>query len=243
MSLRRRRKLILKILFFILVASCIIWFFVYIYPKSNIKTYDSNSSGDKIQSVTIDAPVANVTLPTTIKTISPLSNTTIENPTNNTLENNTNTGTQIQGTDSDKNYESYIDDSTPYLITILSSDNSITLLLSERSSSLIDEGSPTQIGYDYTVSGIPEKIVSVYDFTVDNYKYPIVLLLSESGFVYYLDMEAGYSSGNFSVAGKIDGIPQIDNIYTVTVDNNYKSAVLVDKENVGYEFSLNMINK
>ena len=244
MNLRRKKKLIIKLLVFLLIVGAILGFFIFIYPESNIPTYDNSdsSSENKIQSISINPPNVNVTLPTTIKTISPSSNNTNSNSTvTNTNSNNSITEEKI--TESDKTYESYVDDSIAHLITILSSKNELTILLSERSSSLIPQGSPTKIGVDYLVKGITEKIVSVYDFTVDGYSYPIVLLLSESGKVYYIDTELAYKTGSFEVSGQITDIPEIDNIHPVTVDNKYKSAVLVDKNDVGYEFDLDMINK
>ncbi len=239
MRLRRKKKLIIKICVLLLIIGAIFGFFIFIYPESNIPTYDDTDSKNEnqIQSVAINPPNVNVTLPTEIKTISPSSS-------DNSTGNNTNTSSSSEViTDSNKNYESYVDESLPYLITILSSDNKLTILLSERSSSLIPEGSSTKIGVDYLVTGIAEKIIAVYDFTVDNYSYPVVLLLSETGNVYYIDTESAYKTGEFKVSGKIADIPEIDNIYTVTVDKNYKSAILVDKSDIGYEFNLNMIGK
>ena len=279
MNLRRKKKKILKMLAFLLVAGCILGFFIFIYPKASIPTYNETNSNNEedIQIVTITSPNVNVTLPSTIKTISPSGEDTNNSTTNNSSEstennesnnaesqnnnnsnnNNNNSGNNNNSsnnnnnineninnaTNSNKKYESYIDESISHLITILSSSHKLTILLTERSAQLIPEGSPTQVGVDYVIDNIPDDVIAVYNFTVDGYDYPIVLLLSDIGEIYYVDTEKGYQTGNFEVTGKVKGIPQINNIYTVTVDKNYKSAVLVDKLNVGYEFNLSMINK
>ena len=72
MNLRRKKKLIIKLLVFLLIVGAILGFFIFIYPESNIPTYDNSdsSSENKIQSISINPPNVNVTLPTTIKTIS-----------------------------------------------------------------------------------------------------------------------------------------------------------------------------
>lgn len=237
MRFRRKKKLIIKICIFLLIIGIIFAFFIFIYPESNIPTYNGTNTNNEnqIQIVTINSPNVNVTLPSQIKTIDLPSNSVNSNPSS--------PEPSATISDSNKTYESYIDESLSYLITILSADNTLTVLLSERSSTLIPSGSPTQIGVDYSVTGIAEKIIAVYDFTVDSYSYPIILLLSETGKVYYIDTESAYKSGEFKVSGQISGIPEIKNIYTVTVDGNYKSAVLVDNNDVGYEFNLNMIGK
>ncbi|MBR3132642.1 MAG: hypothetical protein IKG42_00950 [Clostridia bacterium] len=252
MNLRRKKKLFLKILVFVLIAGGILGFFIFIYPKSSIPTYDKNDNEDEIKTVDVKSSNQNITLPTKIKTISPVNNTNNDDSNNNNNSNNT-TGTDLnttipdnvvdQAVDSDKTYESYIDDSLPYLITVLSVNNKLTILLSDKSNSIIPEGSPTQTGHEYFAENMPGDIVSTYDFTVDGYTYPIILLLSSSGKVYYINTEEGYKTGVFKVSGMIENIPSIKNVYTVTVDKNYKSAILVGQDDVGYEFNLSMINK
>ena len=252
MNLRRKKKLFLKILVFILVAGGILGFFIFIYPKSSIPTYDNdNNNENEIQTVNVKSSNINVTLPTKIKTISPVNNSGNNNDNTNNSNNTdeTNQNTEVpnnvvdHAVDSNKSYESYIDESLPYLITVLSAKNKLTILLSDKSKSIIPEGSPTQTGHEYLAENMPLDIVSTYDFTVDGYTYPIILLLSSSGKIYFIDTEEGYKTGVFNVSGKIENIPAIKNIYTVTVDKNYKSAILVGQDDVGYEFNLNMINK
>lgn len=249
MRSRKRRKLISKFLLFAVVAACILGFFIFIYPKSNIKTYNESNNGNQIESSESSGSIIKVTLPSKIKTID--SNVATVNNNSEAISdsqsnfNNIDNSTKEEiGVESDKSYESYVDESLAPLITILSSsDNTLSILLTDKSATLLDVNSGAEIGKEYNVENITEKIVAVYDFTVGDYSYPVVLLLSKTGKVYYIDVEKGYKTGVFTVGGQIEGIPVINNIYTVTVDNQYKSAVLVDNSDTGYEFNLKMIGK
>ena len=155
-------------------------------------------------------------------------------------ENNTTTNSQ--------NYEPITDnseDSEKYLISILSN-NEVTILIGNDSEKILDNSSKVQIGGEYKVNGIEDKIKSVYYFNVENYKYPIFLLLTQEGKLLYVDIENAFKTGIFKISGTIENLPEVESVYSSKAEKNgntYRTAVITCTNGEGYEFSLDMINK
>lgn len=225
--MRRRKKLIRRLEILIIISILIILFFMF-KPKKKITTSNNTSKTEEILNVTtINEPNIEVNLPTEIK------DTTNSNKNETTSSKN------------EKTYEPLIDVSERYLIPILSN-NQVTVLIGDDSQKLLPTSSPVKVGNEYTVSGIEETITSVYYFSIDNYSYPILLLLSETGKLYYVDLESAYLTGKFTVSGYIKDIPQVENVYQTTVKKDgkeYRSAVITDINGIGYEFNTNMIGR
>ncbi len=229
--MRRKKKLILNILgiaAIFLIAVAIIAFFV---PRKNIKTADTKDKNSEYTSVDniVAAEKADVILPDTIYSES--NNTSSED------SNNTN-----------KTFEPLVEDyPARYLITLNPQGNTdVKVLIGPDSESLLNNNSKVQISSEYPINNIPENIKSDYTFKVDGYDYPILLLLGESGKLYYVDIEKAYKTGNFEIDGYIENIPEADRVYaTTTTENGNKrlSAVIVCTDGSGYEFNLNMIGR
>lgn len=220
--MRRKKKLIknlIKILVVVIIAVGLYFFFK---PKKKINTADSDSNNrELIKVTTINEPNIEITLPENIK----------DSKENKTSEN--------------KTYTPLVEVSERYLVPILAN-NTVTILIGDDSEKLLTPTSPVQIGNEYTVSGIAETIQSVYYFTIDNYSYPIFLLLGESGKLYYVDIEKAYNTGKFEINGYIQNIPEVENVYQTTVEKGgktYRSAVIKCTDGVGYEFNIDMIGR
>lgn len=250
--LRRKKKLIIRIALILVALIFIILLISYIHPESGIDIFNKNNPSENTTSpevgVVIEEPTITVSLPEYITTVNEntkpevlneIQQNSIENEETNTVVTST-TGTN------GKTYSSYLDNSIKYFITVLSPDNKLTIMLSDKAKSLLPKKSKIQTGVEYDVSNIKETIVAVYDFMYSDYKYPILLLLSSSSKLYYIDLEASINSGNFKVSGPIKNIPKIYKVIKVNItegDKTYKSAVLTDLDGIGYEFTLDMINK
>ncbi len=217
--MRRRKKLIKKLL--IIIAIILIIFLIYkiLKPQKKINTAKSNSTkGNVIELTTVDESNAEITLPDVIHD---------ENNTTNTK------------------YEPVTETTEKYLISILSN-NEVTVLIGNDSEKLLNSSSHVEIGKEYKVSGITEEIKSVHYFNVENYDYPVFLLLSKTGKLYYVDIQKAFQTGSFDIAGTIKNIPEVDTVYETTAEKNgkkYNTAVITCKNGEGYEFELNMIGK
>lgn len=242
---RRKTKLIIRLTILLAIIIFIVLLVLYILPKAGITTINrdnSNSSGE-VDVTIIDEPQVKVSLPEYITTVDDA----------NTLENvqvsgdNSNTIIQTTTGANGKSYTSYVNTEEKYFITVLSDDNKkLTLMLSNKAKDLLTNDSKAKIGIEYSISNINEEIVGVYDFMYSDYKYPILLLLSASGKLYYVDIESSLNSGSFKAAGPIKDISNIYKIVAVEVNdgnNTYKSAVLTDLNEIGYEFTLDMIGR
>ncbi len=218
--MRRKKKILLNLLKVLIVVAIILAiYFLFFKQKKKIETVTQNTStGKSIELVPVNESTENVELPENIHST---------------------------GNPSNKSYEPITEDSEQYLISILAN-NEVTILIGNDSEKLLSQNSPVKVGAEYMVSGIETELKTVYYFTVDGYDYPIFLLLSQDGKISYVDIEKAYSTGIFEVAGTIENIPEIENIYESTVETNgktAKTAILVGKDGQGYEFSLNMIGK
>lgn len=256
--LRRKKKLIIRLLLLLIFITFIILLIRYILPSAGINTFNfnnQNTNSSEVEVTIIDEPNVTVSLPEYITTVNEANSNTLKSNTitsnntniNNSSDNNNSNEiiTSTKGTNG-KSYTSYVDNSDKYFITVLSSDNNLTIMLSNKAKDLLPQKTTTKIGVEYNVSGISETIVGVYDFTYSNYKYPILLLLSSSGKLYYIDLESSIKSGKFKAQGPIKKVSNIYKICKVIVtdgDKSYKSAVLTDVDGIGYEFTLDMIKK
>lgn len=243
--MRRKKKLFTTLLIIsIIIIVLIFCYFFFIKPlisligknKSNNSSDENSNHGELINITTITEPNVDIKLPEQIKQISTTNST-------NTSGNTSNETSEVIVTD--KKYTPIIESPERYLITKLSN-NKVTILIGEDSSKLLNNTSKTQIGLEYTVSGIAETIISEYYFTIDGYDYPIVLLLGKSRKLYYVDTETAYQTGNFVVNGYIQNIPEVENVYATTVEHNgtqYRSAVISCINGEGYEFNIDMIGR
>lgn len=242
---RRKKKLIIRLTILLAIIIFIVLLVLYILPKAGITTIkkDVSNSSEEVDVTIIEEPQVKVSLPEYITTVDDkdnLGNVQTPGDNSNTIIETT-TGTN------GKSYTSYVNTEEKYFITVLSNDNKkLTIMLSNKAKDLLSNNSKAKIGIEYSVSNIKEEIVGVYDFTYSNYKYPILLLLSASGKLYYVDLESALSSGNFKAEGPIKNISNIYKVVAVEVkdgDNTYKSAVITDLDEIGYEFTLDMIGR
>lgn len=222
--MRRKKKLIMNIIKILIIILIIAGLYFIFKPKKKINTANTNGNNPEyIKVTTVDESNIKIELPETIK-----------NPTTNK-----------EISKEEKTFTPLTKVSERYLVPILAN-NEITILIGDDSSNILPTNSPIQIGSEYTVKGIAETIQAVYYFTVDNYDYPILLLLEESGVLQYIDIEKAYQTGKFEISGTIKNIPEVENVYQTTVDENgntYRSAVIVCTNGEGYEFNIDMIGK
>lgn len=223
--MRRRKKILKRILIIIAILLAIFLLYKFIKPQKQIDTSKSEKQkGEVIELTTVNEPNIEIKLPDKIKN----------------EENNTTTNSQ--------NYEPITDnseDSEKYLISILSN-NEVTILIGNDSEKILDNSSKVQIGGEYKVNGIEDKIKSVYYFNVENYKYPIFLLLTQEGKLLYVDIENAFKTGIFKISGTIENLPEVESVYSSKAEkngNSYRTAVITCTNGEGYEFSLDMINK
>lgn len=223
--MRRRKKILKRILVIIAILLAIFLLYKFIKPQKKIDTSESEKQkGEVIELTTVNEPNVEIKLPDKIK------------------DEETNTTTNSQ------NYEPITDnseDSDKYLISILSN-NEVTILIGNDSEKILDSNSKVQIGGEYKVNGIEDKIKSVYYFNVENYKYPIFLLLTQEGKLLYVDIENAFKTGIFQISGTIKNLPEVESVYSSKAEkngNNYRTAVITCTNGEGYEFSLDMINK
>lgn len=219
--MRRRKKIIKRIITIIAIILVLFLLYKFLKPQKQIDTVDSNSKkGELIELTTVNEPNVEVDLPEEIHS-----------------ETNTTTGLE---------YTPVTETSDKYLISILSN-NEVTVLIGNDSEKLLNSSSKVEIGGEYKVSGITDQIKSVYYFNVTDYKYPVFLLLSKTGKLYYVDIETAFQTGNFAVAGEIkEQLPEVQNIYETTTEKNgktYNTAIITCQNGEGYEFNLGMINR
>lgn len=222
--MRRKKKLIMN-LFKILIVILIIAGIYFIFkPKKKINTAKTNENNlEYIKVTTVNESNVKIKLPETIK--------------------DANTNTEIP--QEEKKYTPLTQTTERYLVPILVN-NEVTVLIGDDSEKLLENNQKVQVGNEYMVSGIAETIQAVYYFTVDNYEYPILLLLGESGKLHYVDIEKAYHTGKFEVSGVLKNISEVENVYQVTVEENgktYQSAIIECINNEGYEFNIDMIGK
>lgn len=247
---RRKKKLIIRTLVIIVFLVLIALFVYYILPKSAIETLNfaknkETNNTDEIEVKIIDESTVTTSLPEYITTVGDTSEELL-NEAKRSQDDSNEVLTSVMGANG-KAYTAYVDNSEKYFITILSNDNSkLTIMLSNRAESLLNKTKKLKVGVDYNVYNLKEKIVGVYDFEYSNYKYPILLLLSSSGKLYYVDIESSIKTGKFKAQGPIKKVSNIYKICNVEVNDGkhkYKTAVLTDVDGIGYEFTLDMIGK
>ena len=226
----RRRKKIIKNFFIIAVAVGIILLVYFAFFK-RIKNIDSgNDSSDQNQIIDLQSsekPKIEIILPE--KIYESTSNTAVES---------TKTYKPIV---SDKE----IEEKKKYLETI-TNEYEITVMLGDDAKELLPENSPIVIGESYKVSGIEEPMKTTYSFTIDGYKYPIILAQTQSGHLQFIDAEEAFQTGVFSIKGQLADIENVDRIYETKAEQNGKTtkvAIISLESGEGYEFNLKMINK
>lgn len=242
---RRKKKLIMRMACILAVLVFLILLIRYVLPSAGINTFnfnnDNSNPSSEVEVTIIDEPTVTVSLPEYITTVD-------DNSSKNEVPTSTETNTLVTSTTgtNGKSYTSYVDTNEKYFITVLGANNKLTLMLSNRAKDLLSKDSKAKVGVEYTVSNLKETIVGVYDFTCSTYKYPVLLLLSSSGKLYYVDLEASLKSGTFKAAGPIKKLSNIYKICPVEISDgntSYKSAVLTDLDGIGYEFTLDMIGR
>ena len=222
--MRRKKKILKRILVIFAILLAIFLLYKFIKPQKKIGTANpDNQKGEVIELTTVNEPNVEIKLPNTIKD-------------------------EKNNTTSSQHYEPITEnseDSDKYLISILSN-NEVTILIGNDSEKILNNNSKVEIGGEYKVTGINDKIKSVYYFNVENYKYPIFLLLTQEGKLLYVDIENAFKTGIFKISGTIENLPEVESVYSSKAEkngNNYRTAVITCTNGEGYEFSLDMINK
>lgn len=219
--MRRRKKIIKRLITVIAIILVLFLLYKFLKPQKQINTVDQNSKkGEIIELTTVNEPNVKIDLPDEIHS-----------------ENNTTNGSK---------YTPVTETNDKYLISILSN-NEVTVLIGNDSEKLLNSSSKVEIGGEYKISGITEPIKSVYYFNVTDYNYPVFLLLSKTGKLYYVDIENAFQTGNFAVAGTIkEDLPEVSNVYETTTEKDgksYNTAIITCQNGEGYEFNLGMINR
>lgn len=222
--MRRKKKILKRILVIFAILLAIFLLYKFIKPQKKIDTANhDNQKGEVIELTTVNEPNVEIKLPNTIKD-------------------------EKNNTTSSQHYEPITEnseDSDKYLISILSN-NEVTILIGNDSEKILNNNSKVEIGGEYKVTGINDKIKSVYYFNVENYKYPIFLLLTQEGTLHYVDIENAFKTGNFKISGTINNLPEVESVYSSNAEKNgqtYRTAVITCTNGEGYEFSLDMIGK
>ncbi|MCI8545840.1 MAG: hypothetical protein HFJ44_01235 [Clostridia bacterium] len=222
--MRRKKKLIMNLLKILVVTLIVVGIYFIFKPKKKINTSKTNENNlEYIKVTTVDESNAKIELPEKIKDAT----------------------TNIEIPKEEKKYTPLTKTSERYLVPILAN-NEVTILIGDDSEKLLSNNSIVQVGNEYTVSGIAETIQAVYYFTVNDYEYPILLLLGESGKLHYVDIEKSYRTGKFEISGSLKNITEVENVYQVNVEengNSYHSAVIKCINGEGYEFNIDMIGK
>ena len=227
--MRRQKRIFKK--FFIIAAAVGIVLLVYFAFFKRIKNIDSeNNNNNQEQSIdlqTSEKPKVEIILPE--KIYESTSNTTVE---------------------SKKTYKPIVSDKEieqqkKYLETI-TNEYEITIMLGDDAQELLPENSPIVIGESYKVNGIEEPMKTTYSFTIDGYKYPIILAQTQSGHLQFIDAEEAFQTGVFRIKGQLANIENVDRIYETKAEQNGKTtkvAIISLENGEGYEFNLKMINK
>lgn len=225
--MRRKKKIILniaKILIVVLIAVGI--YFIFFNKQKKIEVANTTSNGRKLTKQEADESNIRINLPEVIRNY---------------------TTNEIISKD-EKTFSPLARGAETYLIpTLIYDKNEVTILVGDDSENLLSANSPIQIGNEYTVSGIEETIAGVYYFTIEDYEYPILLLLGQSAKLYYVDTQRAYSTGNFAINGYIENIPDVQTVESrikaVKDEKTSPSAVIVCTNGEGYEFSTDMIGR
>ncbi len=260
--MRRRKKLIIRISLIILViAIAVAIFFLFFKMQDPIETVEENSTSDNATPIKVEVgPNIDVKLPNKIINLD--TNTITSNNDSNQVENTNTVQTENENSTSanettsvpesqnntEKKYEPLIEEvPSVYFVTLNpKGNNEVRILIGPDSEKLLNNNSDIKVGYEYQINNVPENIKTEIYFSIDNYDYPILLLLGESGKLYYVDIEKAYTYGSFSVDGFIQDIPEVKEVNTTTVENGtekYRSAVITCTNGEGYEFTLSMIGR
>ncbi len=248
--MRRKKKIIitlLEILAIVIVAVIIFSIFV---PKRKINEFDNGKNSGNQNTINPDEPSPNieVILPEHITDINNGVSTGNTTNTNNPSNTSNNPSENPSSNNSQKTYEPLIEEfPARYLITLNpQGDKNVRILIGPDSEQLLQNNSKVQLSTEYPVNNVPENIKSEFTIKIDNYDYPIVLLLGESNKLYYVDIENAFNTGNFTVTGYVQNIPEVEQVYETTVNDNghkYRSAVISCTDGNGYEFDLSMIGR
>lgn len=237
----RRRKKIIKNLLKILaaVAFVLIIYFAFFRQQKKINTANTTGNhGESIELSVANEPKIEIILPEKIYDYDTNTITSADDDNSKSTLSDEKTYTPITSTEE-------IEAQKKYLVAI-TSESKVEILIGDDSEELLTENTSVEIGGSYEVEGITELLKTTYSFSVAGYKYPIILILSQTGNLYYVDSEQAFQTGKFQIAGKVENLSNVDRIYTTKVEQDgltYDSAVIVTKTGEGYEFSLNMINK
>lgn len=224
--MRRKKKIILNITKILIVVLIAIGLFLIFKPKKKINTANTTSNGKTLTKQEADESNIRINLPEVIRNYT----------TNEVISKDEKTFLPLA-----RGAETYL------IPTLIYDKNEVTILVGDDSESLLSENSPVQIGNEYTVSGIEETIAGVYYFTIEGYEYPILLLLGQSAKLYYVDIQRAYSTGNFTINGYIEKIPEVQTVESrikaVQGEKTSPSAVIVCTNGEGYEFTTDMIGR
>ena len=248
--MRRRKKILkklLKIIIFVAIILIIYFAFFKKIKKINSGNKIDNKSGI-IELSTAEEPKVEIVLPNKIYDEIEENKQNEQNSTNNSSNNKTSTD---EGTiNNDKKYIPITSDDEVinrknYLETVTNNEE-ITIILGDDSRELLPTNSSIEIGKTYIVDNVVEPMKTTYSFNIKDYDYPIILALSQTGYLYYIDAEQAFKTGNFQITQKIEEIKDVDKVYETIVEENgkkYSTAVITTKDGEGYEFNLKMINK
>ena len=235
--MRRRTKLLLqRLIILAIIIGTAVAIVVFFKPRKQIQTTDGNNLSREYVRTIEAGKTINVVLPENIVS----ADNSVSNKTSNSVS-----STSSPDTSAEKKYTPIISNNETYLIPLQTGDDSFNVLIGYDSEELV-KGTPVEVSREYEVTGMPENIRAIYFFKVDNYDYPILLVLGISRKLYYVDTESAYKSGNFKVDGYIDDLPEVEDVHQTTITENgkeYKGAVIVGKDGTGYEFNVNMIGR
>lgn len=225
--MRRRKKIIKKILIIAIAVGIILLLYFFFFKR--IKKIDSgktsNNKGEAIELQIASEPKVEIILPETI----------IDKTTNETSEKTYEPITSNEDIEKQKKY-----------LETITNEFEITIMLGDDAQELLPPNSPIIIGQSYSVEGIEEPMKTTYSFTVEGYKYPIILAQTQSGHLEFIDSEEAFRTGTFRIVGRLADIENVDRVYeTIAEENgkNYNTAVISTADGEGYEFNLKMINK
>lgn len=244
----RRRKKFLKRLLKIIIFVAIILIIYFAFFKKIKKIDSGNETSNQLGIIELNSaeePKVEIVLPNKIY------DEIEENNSNTSSNDNSTNETSTAGVvNTDKKYSPITSDDEvinqkKYLETITNNEE-ITIMLGDDSRELLSDNSPVEIGKTYIVNNVTEPMKTTYSFNIEDYDYPIILALSQTGYLYYIDAEQAFKTGNFQITNKIEDIQNVDKVYETIVEENgkkYSTAVITTKGGEGYEFNLKMINK
>ena len=245
--MRRRKKILKKLLkIFVFVGIILIIYFAFFKRIKKIDSgNESNNQTGIIELRSAEEPKVEIVLPDKI-----YDEIDVDNTNTSSNDNSTNETTATGVVNTDKKYSPITSDdeiinTKKYLETITNNEE-ITVMLGDDSRELLSDNSPIEIGKTYIVNNVTEPMKTTYSFNIEGYDYPIILALSQTGYLYYIDAEQAFKTGNFQITQKIEEIKDDDKVYETIVEENgkkYSTAVITTKNGEGYEFNLKMINK